>query len=128
MMHKGDVLKQVDEIRFNYQSGEYRLFANFDILMSNFDKLLEYFDTNDLWEKVAFGVNESLPYVSLYILVISCVSYKEMEEIIDCDKYWNFVDNWFRENYDKYCDRKDECFRMIENCAKEVSESLKNEE
>lgn len=128
MTHKGEVLKQVDEIRINYQSGEYKLFANFDILMTNIDKLLEYYETNDLWEKIAFGVNESLSYICIYVLVVSCVGNKAIEELIDCEKYWNFVDNWFRNNYDKYCDKKDECSYMVQKCAEEVSDSLKKEE
>ena len=128
MLYKGEVLKQVDEIRINYQSGEYKLFANFDILMANIDKLLEYYDINDLWKKSAFGVNESLPYLCIYVLVVSCVDNKAIEELYDCEKYWNFVDNWLRENYDKYCNKNDECLYMVQKCAEEVSDSLKNEE
>lgn len=127
MINKSDILREFDSIKACYQSGEYRKFANFDILIASMEKMMQYFDANDLWENTAYGVNESVPYICLYILVVSCVTYETIEELTDCEKYYNFVETWFNENFDKYEGKKDPCFYMIGKCAEEVSEALKKE-
>ena len=88
---------------------------------------MDYYDVNDLWGETAYGVNESVPYISLYVLVVSCVDYKSMEDLTDCDKFYNFVKTWFRENFDRYEGKRDVCEFMIGKCAEEISDSLKNE-
>lgn len=127
MTDKSDILRQIDNVKTSYQSGEYRMFANFDILMSNMEKMMDYYDVNDLWGETAYGVNESVPYICLYVLVKACVSYKSMEDLTDCDKFYNFVKTWFRENFDRYEGKRDVCEFMIDKCAEEISDSLKNE-
>lgn len=122
MICKGEILKQCDDIKMSYQRGAFRIFDHFDTLLSNMDKMLEYFETNDLWENIVYGANESLPYICLYILVISCVVYKANEELTDCNKFYAFVDNWFRDNYEKQLNK--EVLNMMQECAKELSDVL----
>ena len=127
MYSKGDIIREIDKIKIQYQSGEYRVFANFDILITNFDKLIDFYNKNDLWEDTTFGANESMPYTCLYILTVSCTSYKSIEELTNCEKFYSFVKKWFIENYEKYVNKEDVWFQMILVCSEEVSDSLKKE-
>lgn len=126
MIDKSDILRKIDNIKTFYQSGEYRMFANFDILMSNMEKMMDYYDVNDLWEETTYGVNESVSYICLCVLMRVCVIYELMEDLTDCDKFYNFVKTWFRDNYDFYEGKKNTCYFIIEKCAEEISKSLKN--
>ena len=127
MKSKGEILKEIDKIKLNYNRGNFKRFNNFDAVIKNFDYLIEYFETNDLWEKTAFGVNESLFHICAFVIVASCVEYNTVEELTSCEKYCNFINDWFRENYDKYCNKYDACGYMIECCAEYLSHLLKNE-
>ena len=125
MKSKGEILKQIDEIKLSYSCGKYKMFTNFDIVIKNFDYLIEYFETNDLWEKTVFGVNESLFYICAFVITVSCAEYNAVEELTSCEKYCNFIDDWFRENYDKYCNKRDACEYMIRYCGEDLSHLLK---
>ena len=127
MKSKGEILKEIDKIKLDYSCGKYKIFNNFDVVIKNFDYLIEYFETNDLWEKTAFGVNESLFYICVFVIVASCVEYNTVEELTSCEKYCNFINDWFRENYDKYCNKYDACEYMIECCAEYLYKIKKNE-
>ena len=127
MKSKGEILKEIDKIKLNYSCGKYKIFNNFDVVIKNFDYLIEYFEVNDLWEKTVFGVNESLFYICVFVIVASCIEYNTIEELTSCEKYCNFIDDWFRENYDKYCNKYDACEYMIKYCAEYLSHLLKNE-
>ena len=117
----------VDKIKLNYSRGNFKIFNNFDVVIKNFDYLIEYFETNDLWEKTVFGVNESLFYMCVFVIVASCIEYNAIEELTSCEKYCNFINDWFRKNYDKYCNKYDACEYMIKCCAEDISHLLKNE-
>ena len=127
MKSKGEILKEIDKIKLNYSRGNFKIFNNFDVVIKNFDYLIEYFETNDLWEKTVFGVNESLFYMCVFVIVASCIEYNAIEELTSCEKYCNFINDWFRENYDKYCNKYDACKYMIKYCAEGLSHLLKNE-
>lgn len=127
MKSKGEILKEIDKIKLNYSRGNFKIFNNFDVVIKNFDYLIEYFETNDLWEKTVFGVNESLFYMCVFVIVASCIEYNAIEELTSCEKYCNFINDWFRENYDKYCNKYDACKYMIKCCAEDLSHLLKNE-
>ena len=127
MKSKGEILKEIDKIKLNYSRGNFKIFNNFDIVIKNFDYLIEYFETNDLWEKTVFGVNESLFYMCVFVIVASCIEYNAIEELTSCEKYCNFINDWFRKNYDKYCNKYDACKYMIKCCAEDISHLLKNE-
>ena len=127
MKSKGEILKEIDKIKLNYSRGNFKIFNNFDVVIKNFDYLIEYFETNDLWEKTVFGVNESLFYICVFVIVASCIEYNAIEELTSCEKYCNFINDWFRKNYDKYCNKYDACKYMIKCCAKNISHLLKNE-
>ena len=127
MKSKGEILKEIDKIKLNYSRGNFKIFNNFDVVIKNFDYLIEYFETNDLWEKTVFGVNESLFYMCVFVIVASCVEYNAIEELTSCEKYCNFINDWFRKNYDKYCNKYDACKYMIKCCAEDISHLLKNE-
>ena len=127
MKSKGEILKEIDKIKLNYSRGNFKIFNNFDVVIKNFDYLIEYFETNDLWEKTVFGVNESLFYICTFVIVTSCIEYNAIEELTSCEKYCNFINDWFRENYDKYCNKYDACKHMIKCCAEDLSHLLKNE-
>ena len=127
MKSKGEILKEIDKIKLNYSRGNFKIFNNFDVVIKNFDYLIEYFETNDLWEKTVFGVNESLFYMCVFVIVASCIEYNAIEELTSCEKYCNFINDWFRKNYDKYCNKYDACEYMIKYCAEDISHLLKNE-
>ena len=127
MKSKGEILKEIDKIKLNYSRGNFKIFNNFDVVIKNFDYLIEYFETNDLWEKTVFGVNESLFYMCVFVIVASCIEYNAIEELTSGEKYCNFIDDWFRENYDKYCNKYDACEYMIECCAEYLSNLLKKQ-
>ena len=127
MKSKGEILKEIDKIKLNYSRGNFKIFNNFDVVIKNFDYLIEYFETNDLWEKTVFGVNESLFYMCVFVIVASCIEYNAIEELTSCEKYCNFIDDWFRENYDKYCNKYNACEYMVDCCAEGLSHLLKNE-
>ena len=127
MKSKGEILKEIDKIKLNYSRGNFKIFNNFDVVIKNFDYLIEYFETNDLWEKTVFGVNESLFRICAFVIAASCVEYNTVEELTSCEKYCNFINDWFRENYDKYCNKYDACKYMIKCCAEDLSHLLKNE-
>ena len=127
MKSKGEILKEIDKIKLNYSRGNFKIFNNFDVVIKNFDYLIEYFETNDLWEKTVFGVNESLFYMCVFVIVASCIEYNAIEELTSCEKYCNFINDWFRENYDKYCNKYDASEYMIKCCAEDISHLLKNE-
>lgn len=127
MKSKGEILKEIDKIKLNYSRGNFKIFNNFDVVIKNFDYLIEYFETNDLWEKTVFGVNESLFYMCVFVIVASCIEYNAIEELTSCEKYCNFINDWFRKNYDKYCNKYDACKYMIKCCAEDISHLLKNE-
>ena len=127
MKSKGEILKEIDKIKLNYSCGKHKKFNNFDVVIKNFDYLIEYFETNDLWEKTVFGVNESLFYICVFVIVTSCIEYNAIEELTSCEKYCNFIDDWFRANYDKYCNKHNACEYMIDCCAEYLSHLLKNE-
>lgn len=127
MKSKGEILKEIDKIKLNYSRGNFKIFNNFDVVIKNFDYLIEYFETNDLWEKTVFGVNESLFYICVFVIVASCIEYNAIEELTSCEKYCNFINDWFRKNYDKYCNKYDACKYMIKCCAEDISHLLKNE-
>ena len=40
MTDKSDILRQIDNIKASYHSGEYRMFANFDVQHGKYDGLL----------------------------------------------------------------------------------------
>ena len=127
MKSKGEILKEIDKIKLNYSRGNFKIFNNFDVVIKNFDYLIEYFETNDLWEKTVFGVNESLFYMCVFVIVASCIEYNAIEELTSCEKYCNFINDWFRENYDKYSNKYDASEYMIQCCAEGLSHLLKNE-
>lgn len=127
MKSKGEILKEIDKIKLNYSRGNFKIFNNFDVVIKNFDYLIEYFEANDLWEKTVFGVNESLFYICAFVIVTSCIEYNAIEELTSCEKYCNFINDWFRENYDKYCNKYDASEYMIQCCAEDLSHLLKNE-
>ena len=127
MKSKGEILKEIDKIKLNYSRGNFKIFNNFDVVIKNFDYLIEYFETNDLWEKTVFGVNESLFYMCVFVIVASCIEYNAIEELTSCEKYCNFINDWFRENYDKYCNKRNACEYMVQCCEEDLSHLLKNE-
>lgn len=127
MVERGDVLKQYDSIKESFQSGQYERIDHFDILMSNMDKMVEFYEQNDCWGRIAYGVNESLPFISLFVMTIACVEFASVEDLLDCQKFFDYVDNWFRENFDRYEGKRDVGEFMTRKCAEELSEILKNE-
>ena len=90
MKSKGEILKEIDKIKLNYSRGNFKIFNNFDVVIKNFDYLIEYFKTNDLWEKTAFGVNESLFRICAFVIAASCVEYNTVEELKNCINYCTF--------------------------------------
>lgn len=56
MKSKGEILKEIDKIKLNYSRGNFKIFNNFDVVIKNFDYLIEYFETNDLWKKLCLAL------------------------------------------------------------------------
>lgn len=69
MKSKGEILKEIDKIKLNYSRGNFKIFNNFDVVIKNFDYLIEYFETNDLWEKLCLALTNHY-FTCAYLLLL----------------------------------------------------------
>ena len=104
-----------------------------DILMANVKKMTDYADENDKWGEPCWGTDECVVYVSIFVLM-HCALVGVLNTVDDPEKFYNFIEAWFREHAEHYRKRvelgtlKETVVGnvMAYDCAKEVIEVIKN--